>query len=109
MSDADAHDVIEKALRDRHMADQNDPILKGGDALRLNAHLYAFAVLDALADAGYAVVRKGAPDYRYEQGYTDGGNSKLADVLLFFDEVFEVEPMGYDLNARIVKELEERF
>ena len=58
MSDADARDVIEKALHDRHMADQNDPVLGGGDALRLNAHLYAFAVLDALAYAGYAVVRK---------------------------------------------------
>ena len=54
----DARDVIEKALHDRHMADQNDPVLGGGDALRLNAHLYAFAVLEALTDAGYAVVRK---------------------------------------------------
>jgi len=45
-------DISLLGLWERH---QKDPILKG-DELRLNHHLYAFAVIDALKAAGYQIV-----------------------------------------------------
>lgn len=101
---ANARDVIARALlADRCLEEPNHSYaasLPGWDEA-------ADAVIAALNAAGFEIVQRDAWKQRYDTGYTDGGNSALADVLLFLEDEFDTMPEMSDVLQIVAKKVEE--
>lgn len=46
---------------------------------------------------------------RYDIGYKDGENSRLADVLIFLDEKIDADPAHAEFLQTLYDEIEQRF